>query len=170
MPKNTKKHGQEDEVELQDEDFDIDDDDEVEVLDDEDDADENADDDDDDKPCEQFDQRAFIQQCIAEATAQERAYVDKVLKSVNKRLDDHDHRIKNLEKMVHNLSDAPAPVMAKAQSRKLKQDHDEQTGLDRILDATFGTAGRALHAIVDATAYIAESVIDLATLGRARRT
>jgi len=162
-----KKHEEEDVVNVNDEDFDIDEDEDIEVVDgDEHDDDENE----DGESGERFDQSAFIRQCVADATAEQKAYVDKVMKSVNKRLDDHDHRIKNLEKMVHNLSDAPAPVMAKAQSRKLKQDHDEQTGLDRILDATFGTAGRALHAIVDATAYIAESVIDLATLGRARRT
>lgn len=107
---------------------------------------------------------AYISQRIAELAAEQEAKINEMFGPVNKQLDDHSRRIQNLEKVVHNLVDAPASKVAPVSKE------EQGSGLDRILDATFGTAGRALHAIVDATAYVVESAIDIVTLGRARRT
>lgn len=141
MPKQPPVDQHDDELEEQ-EDFDPD-------------VDADADDDADDVD-------ARIQQIVNARVGEAQKTINAQLKQMSARIDDHDHRIVNLEKTVANLSGIKAPAGKKAAVA------EESTGLDKFLDVTLGTAGRMGHAVVDTVAFVGESIVDIVTLGRAR--
>lgn len=148
MPRGQNQH---DEVDLDDEDFDVDDENPI----DNDDAD---DDDEDDAIRNSVD----INRIVRQQLALQQADINNAMARLEARLQDHEHRLTNVEKMVTNLANTPSP------KKKSLVPETEATGLDRFLDVTLGTAGRAMHAVVDTIAFVGESAVDIVTLGRAR--
>ncbi|MNO88484.1 hypothetical protein D3C76_799350 [compost metagenome] len=142
MPRGNNR--ERDEVDLDDEDFDIDEEDAI------------ADDEDDDAD----ELEAIVQRHVSKAQVD----IDRVLAKFEARLQDHEHRITNVEKIVTNLSG----IKSASGKRPAIIQESEATGLDRFLDVTLGTAGRAMHAVVDTIAFVGESAVDIVTLGRAR--
>ena len=112
----------------------------------------------------------FMQELALKTTQQCRAYTDKRIKQINKRvsahdelLDNHAERIEGLERVV----EAMATGKVKAVSVDGEKEKPERNG---VLDHTLGTVGDIAHGVVDTAAFLCEAVIDLATLGKARRT
>lgn len=85
--------------------------------------------------------------------------IDKRFDSLTKKVDNHEERITKIEKCLQQ-----APVSTEI------EEEGEKSGVDSFLDATFGTIGHIGHTIVDTVAFVAESVVDIITLGRAKRT
>lgn len=111
----------------------------------------------------------FIQQSVSKSKRQSIAYTDKRIAQVNEKLakhsetlDNHAERIEGLERVV----EAMATGKVKAVSVDGEKEKPERKG---ILDHTLGTVGDIAHGVVDTAAFLCESVIDLATLGKARR-
>lgn len=99
---------------------------------------------------------AYIEDVVNQAISGAMKSVSDRFESLEKHVGDHDHRLMNLEKLVDNLR-VGTPVI-----------HEQVKPMDRVLDMTLGTAGRAAHAALDAVAFVGESIIDIATLGRAK--
>lgn len=111
----------------------------------------------------------FIQQSVSKSKRQSIAYTDKRIAQVNERLakhsetlDNHAERIEGLERVV----EAMATGKVKAVSVDGEKEKPERNG---VLDHTLGTVGDIAHGVVDTAAFLCEAVIDLATLGKARR-
>ena len=102
-----------------------------------------------------------IDQIVSRHVQKATAEMNRVLQKMESRFADHENRIENLEKIVTNTATASA-------KRSTAVQETEATGLDRFLDVTLGTTGRALHAVVDTMAFVGESAVDIVTLGRAR--
>lgn len=111
----------------------------------------------------------FIQQSVSKSKRQSIAYTDKRIAQVNERLakhsetlDNHAERIEGIERVV----EAMATGKVQAVSMEGNKEKPERSG---VLDHTLGTIGDIAHGVVDTAAFLCESVIDLATLGKARR-
>lgn len=111
----------------------------------------------------------FMADAIEKARKQSIAYTDKRIAQVNEKLakhqeilDTHTTDIADLKKVVEGM--ATGKVQAVAFSGE-----SEAPKHKNILDATLGTVGGVAHGVIDTAAFLCESVIDLVTLGRARR-
>lgn len=118
----------------------------------------------------------FMNEAIDKAKKQSIAYTDKRISQVNEKLAKHQElleshtnaittqaeSIANLEKVVQGLATGNVKAVALGETAEPKKPAN-------LLDATLGTVGGVAHGVVDTAAFLCESVIDLVTLGRARR-
>lgn len=136
-----------------------------------------------------------IEELIAKSKAQSTAYVDQRLAQVDDKLkkqaqtlEKHSERLDTIDsvltshteilKQIHLAQKASSqgasmpnpdtdPVL-QAQQKQTAQAQSHPAGMN-IIDTTLGTVGGVLHGVVDTTAFILESAVDLVTLGRARK-
>lgn len=110
------------------------------------------------------DLNAMIAKAMQESLAPVINQMDTQFKAINERIDLHEKRLERLEALPQS---AAAAVQAIEQVRETNA--NKPGALDSALDMTFGTAGKVLHGVLDTASYLGSCVIDLATLGRAKR-
>lgn len=108
-----------------------------------------------------MDEDASLDEIVNHHVKKANAEMNRLMSKMDSRIQDHENRIANLERLAMNESQPSAKRSGLIQE-------SEATGLDRFLDVTLGTTGRALHAVVDTMAFVGESAVDIVTLGRAR--
>lgn len=126
------------------------------------------DDDEEGEKVTQVSMEDMIQQASQKTHQQLTAYVDKRMEKLNEKVIDNTKNIESLNDRVVLLEQLNQSHQPSQANGTLKQ-HQEENKPQGIMDATFGTVGGLLHGIVDTTAYVLESTIDLVTLGKARR-
>lgn len=103
-------------------------------------------------------------------------YVDQRISKVESKLNDHENRLQNVEKRLNEqgkvlqsiLEENEKELFVQLQDIQLQENQFKQKN-PNILDQTLGTIGNVAHGLVHTAAFVLESVIDLATLGRAKR-
>lgn len=112
----------------------------------------------------------FIQQSVSKSKRQTIAYTDKRIAQVNERLSKHSEQLDNHEERIEGMERViEAMASGKVQAVKVGGNKEEKPERSGVLDHTLGTIGDIAHGVVDTAAFLCESVIDLATLGKARR-
>lgn len=113
----------------------------------------------------------IMQKCVSTSVQKANAYTNKRINKVKEKLsehqeilDNHAGRIEGLERVIEGMA------TGKIQSVAMDGGKDaEKPKREGILDNTLGTIGDVAHGVVDTAAFLCEAVIDLATLGKARR-
>ena len=88
--------------------------------------------------------------------------------AIEETLEQHAEALKQAIKMpasAQSLTDAVKKMAPKTESSA-----KQSSAVSNVVDGTLGTVGSVLHGVVDTTAFLLESVVDLITLGKARRT
>ncbi len=112
------------------------------------------------------DEPETLEDFIEKAMARQQKTVNTALKSINKRVNEHDKRISKVEQQQEEI------MKALSLNSKTSKAIDEDGNADdnrNVFDKTLGAVGGVMHGIVDTTAFILESAVDLVTLGRAKR-
>lgn len=132
-----------------------------------------------------------IQAMLSKFSEQSKNYVDhrllKIKDDMKRQNELNDERFAEMEKTINHhtslLTDIAnaTPISVQQIPAQIKSGAEEahSTGMSskpksnpvgNILDTTLGTVGGVLHGVVDTTAFLLESIVDLATLGKARRS
>jgi hypothetical protein len=129
----------------------------------------------------EIDFEALIKETAIKAKKQAMKYTDTRIAEINEKLEIHQKTLEahttsivNLEQQMAQAIEAlkafgvaaPTPEQALALAQAAQQTGQQPKG---ILDTVFGTVGGVLHGVVDTAAFLCESVVDLVTLGKARR-
>lgn len=112
----------------------------------------------------------IMQKCVSTSVQKANAYTNKRINKVKEKLsehqdilDNHAGRIEGLERVIEGMA------TGKIKSVAMDGGEAEKPKREGILDNTLGTIGDVAHGVVDTAAFLCEAVIDLATLGKARR-
>lgn len=127
---------------------------------------------------------------LASYKEQSNNYVDlrllKITRAMKKREEEVDTRFEQIEstldahaKLFKDIAEAtpitvqqiPASIQQQQATAQAEQEHptEKPNPVTGIVNGTLGTAGKLLHGVVDTAAFVLESVVDLVTLGKARR-